>query len=46
LKDIDTDISREEFTSEYVNVIGVNKKHNALYDAEVIRLCHKKLTLL
>lgn len=45
-KGIDPDISREEFTSEMINAIAVNKKHNALYDAEVIRLCHRKLSTI
>lgn len=42
-KGIDPDISREEFTSDMVNTISVYNKHNALYDAEVIRLCYRKL---
>lgn len=38
IKWIDPDISREEFS-------GMDgKKHNALYDAEVIRECYNKLT--
>lgn len=38
MKWIDPDISREEFS-------GMDwKKHNALYDAEVIRECYNKLT--
>lgn len=36
---IDADISREEFTNN--SVIG--KKHNALYDAKVIKACYEKL---
>ncbi len=38
LAGVDPDINREQF-------VGVNKgqKHNALWDAEVIKLCHDKL---
>lgn len=39
MKGIDPDISREEFIGNSVK--GV--KHNALYDAKVIRECYKKL---
>jgi len=40
-KDIDPDINREEYAGWNDNS---NKKHNALYDAKVIRECHRKLT--
>lgn len=39
IKGVDPDISREEFIEN--NVEG--KKHNALYDARVIRECYNKL---
>lgn len=39
LKGIDPDISREEFIENSVE----GKKHNALYDAKVIKGCHEKL---
>lgn len=37
--DIDPDINREEF-AEYN---GEEEKHNALFDAKIIKLCHEKL---
>lgn len=45
---IDPDISREEFAGNMIEVStsehwGGNPKHNALYDAYVIRACHTKL---
>lgn len=46
VKGIDPDVSREEFTSDMTNTISIAKKHNALYDAEVIRLCYRKLSTL
>lgn len=42
-KQIDPDISREDFVSDMTNIIGIARKHNAIYDAEIIRLCHRKL---
>ena len=39
IKGIDTDISREEFIENSVE----GKKHNALYDAKVIKKCYEKL---
>ncbi|TFJ45130.1 hypothetical protein CKN73_01415 [Carnobacterium divergens] len=39
LKGIDPDISREDFTSSLV----AGTKHNALYDALVIKACYEKL---
>ena len=46
--DFDPDISREEFAGNLVEVFdtanwGVGKKHNALWDACVIRQCYKRL---
>lgn len=38
---IDPDISREEYISDLGDV-PPGKKHNALYDAEVIKLCYHK----
>ncbi|QXN67826.1 3'-5' exoribonuclease [Listeria phage LPJP1] len=42
-KNIDPDINREEFASEYINVIVNEDKHNALWDAIVIQACDKRL---
>ena len=39
IKNIDADISREEFINNSVE----GKKHNALYDAKVIKKCYEKL---
>jgi hypothetical protein len=44
-KGIDPDISREEFTKEIFKDQTVNK-HNALYDANIIRACYAKLQIL
>lgn len=42
IKEIDPDISREDFTEK--DWIGHRKlKHNALWDAKIIRLCYNKL---
>lgn len=41
---IDPDISREGFASSMMSVHASTNKHNALYDAEIIRLCHMKLS--
>ena len=40
LKNIDSDISREE----YVGMMTIGNKHNALYDAKVIKICYEKLS--
>lgn len=41
---IDPDINREEFIKEYVNYFRFNPvKHNALWDAQCIALCQRKL---
>lgn len=42
LKGIDADISREEFIDNSVT----GSKHNALYDAKVIKACYEKLMKL
>jgi len=42
IKGIDTDISREEF----VEIQGDSQKHNALYDAQVIKKCYEKINQL
>lgn len=44
-RNIDPDISREEFISDIGGDVEPLKgdKHNALYDAEVIKLCYTKL---
>ena len=36
-------ISREEVSKDYVDEIGEVKKHNALYDAKVIRAIHRNM---
>lgn len=41
-KNVDPDINREEFA----NLVGTDKKHNALWDAEVIKMCYQKLNSL
>jgi hypothetical protein len=45
LKDIDPDISREDFAKDYLVKVAFQpgKKHNAMWDAFVIRECYKKL---
>jgi hypothetical protein len=43
LKGIDPDISREKFV---FNKEEPNKKHNALWDAEIIKKCYEKLSKL
>jgi hypothetical protein len=50
VKGIDPDISREEFCNNQITVNAVeywetNSKHNALWDAYVIRECYNKLTV-
>jgi hypothetical protein len=45
IKGIDPDISREEFAFEYNNV-KFDKKHNSLWDAQVIKYCYVKLMLM
>ena len=42
MKNIDPDINREEFISEYITNEEHNK-HNALWDAKVIKWCYEKL---
>ena len=42
IKGIDPDINREEFAE----IKGVIKKHNALFDAKVIKKCYEKLSRL
>lgn len=42
VKDIDPDISREEFA----NLSDSSKKHNALWDARVIKACYERLVSL
>ena len=39
IRDIDPDISREEFINHSIK----GNKHNALYDAKVIKACYEKL---
>lgn len=45
VKGIDPDISRESFAGEVAvpDYLGDNRKHNALWDAYVIRACYNKL---
>ena len=42
LKGIDPDISREEFAE----INDVDSKHNALWDAKVIKMCYNKLIVI
>lgn len=45
IKGIDPDISREDFAKDYLVKVAFQsgKKHNAMWDAFVIRECYKKL---
>lgn len=43
LKGIDPDISREKFAFNEDNPYNKMAKHNALWDAQVIKMCHEKL---
>lgn len=43
IKGIDPDISREKFALGEVYQEMLDKKHNALWDAEIIKKCHKNL---
>jgi hypothetical protein len=43
IKGIDPDVSREDFTS-FATIEG--KKHNALYDAKIIKSCYDRLIAL
>ena len=43
IKGIDPDINREEFVEELILNKDNIQKHNALWDAEVIKLCYEKL---
>jgi len=45
VKGIDADISREEFAKDYLVKVAfqTGKKHNAMWDAFVIRECYNKL---
>lgn len=44
VKGIDPDINREEFAyGDEIMGIGEHEKHNALWDAKVIKLCYDKL---
>ena len=46
IKNIDPDVSREEFIEESMDIIPsyiTDKKHNSLFDAFVIRECYNKL---
>jgi hypothetical protein len=43
IKGIDPDVNREEFAGLEV---GVDRKHNALWDAQVIKTCYEKLMKL
>ena len=45
MKGIDPDISREKFVAEELTASGLEiKKHHALFDAMVIKMCHDKMT--
>lgn len=41
IKGIDTDVSREDFIKDFAQIEG--NKHNALYDAKVIKACYEKI---
>lgn len=44
-KGIDADVNREEFIDGFTSSLDItNKKHNALWDAIVIRECYEKLS--
>ena len=44
IKGIDPDISREEFVKDWLENKKI-KKHNALFDAEIIQQCYFKLSI-
>jgi len=46
VKNIDPDINREEFVKELILNKDNIQKHNALWDAEVIKMCYEKLMKL
>jgi hypothetical protein len=41
-KGIDPDVKREDFVKEYLDKGKVSNKHNALWDAELVKLCFEK----
>lgn len=44
IKGIDPDISREEFAKEGCSIwFAEEEKHNALFDAKIIKMCYEKL---
>lgn len=45
IKGIDPDVNREEFVKDIIRELNVDKieKHNALWDAKVIKMCYEKL---
>ena len=43
IKDVDPDISREDFGLNGRDVPSDVNKHNALFDAEIIKLCYERL---
>ena len=43
IKGIDPDINREEYVKEIILNSNEIKKHNALWDAKVIKMCYEKL---
>ena len=45
LKGIDPDVNREEFSGMAFISSEIPKKHNALWDAKVIRECYRKLSV-
>jgi len=44
MKEVDPDINREDFIGNVAWITGQEKKHNALWDALVIKACYEKLT--
>jgi len=45
MKGVDPDINREDFIGNVAWMTGQEEKHNALWDALVIKACYKKLTM-
>jgi hypothetical protein len=42
IKGIDPDVNREEFVKDYMDGLGKETKHNALWDAKIIERCYYK----
>lgn len=46
VKDIDPDITREDYVKEYLNDDDLKNKHNSLFDAKIIKLIYEKIQKL